>query len=130
MRLLRLKSLFSEKSELLDDDYDKSYCAFLTLFLFIVSLAPRFLYLLSSDGSNSLDDESDNDWYYSGSSGTCDFPFHFEKSVGRDSFLGSGVFVPIRVKSKYDVFAFVMYVLIGVESKVGRLIQIFWPSNY
>ena len=61
-----------------------------------------FLQLLSSDKSDSLNDESDDDGSDSGSAGTCTFPFRFDdslgrvyNSVGRVSGVGSGVFAPI-----------------------------------
>ena len=63
------------------------------------------LYLLSSDKSDSLDDESNGDGSDSGFSGTysfSDFYLCLENSVGRISVLGSGVFVPIGVDSKCD----------------------------
>ena len=41
-----------------------------------------FLYLLSVDESDSLDDGYDGDGYDSRSAGTCAFPFRFEYSVG------------------------------------------------
>ena len=69
-----------------------------------------FLYLLLSDESDSLDDESDNDGSDSGSSGTCSFPLHFDNSVSSVSGLGSGVFVPTGVESNCDIFAFVVLV--------------------
>ena len=43
---------------------------------------------MSLEKSYSLDDESDNNWSDSGSSGTCSFPFCFGNSVGRGSSLG------------------------------------------
>ena len=42
----------------------------------------------------------------------------------------SGVFVPTGIESIGDVVPLVMFVLIGVESKVGRLIEIFSRSKY
>ena len=65
-----------------------------------------FLYLLSSEESDYLNDESDDDGYDSGSSGTCDFTLSFDESIGRVSGLGSGVFFSIGVKSKCDVDIF------------------------
>ena len=70
-----------------------------------------FLYLLSSDESYLLDDESEYDGYDSRSSGTYSFTNFlciFTNSVGRVSVLGSGVFVPTEVKSKCDIFSFVV----------------------
>ena len=70
------------------------------------------LFFLSSEESYFLDDESDDDGSESRSSGTCYFPFHFDDSVGCISGWGSGVFVPLGVESKCDVFAFVVFVSI------------------
>ena len=77
------------------------------------------LYLLSSDESYFLDDESEDDGSDSGASGTCDFPFCFYNSIGRVSSVGSDVFVPIGVESNYEVVMFVVFVPIGVKSKGG-----------
>ena len=76
-----------------------------------------FLYLLSSEKLYSLDDESYDDGSDSGSSGTCYFPLSFDNSVGCVSGLGSGVFVTTGVDSKCDIFAFEVFVPIGVKSK-------------
>ena len=53
---------------------------------------------LSSDESYLLNDEPDDDGSDYGSAGACDFPFHFDESVGRVvesvgrvSGMGSGV---------------------------------------
>ena len=96
-----------------------------------------FLYLLSSDESDLIDDESDDagsddDRSDSGSSGTYYFPAFslcFDNYFGPVSGLGSGIFVPTGVDSKCDIFAFVVFVPIGVESKGGQLIEMFWRSN-
>ena len=77
---------------------------------------PRFFF---------FDDESGNDGSGSGSSGTCTFPFYSENYVGCVSGVGSVVFVPIGIESIGDVVPLVMLLSIGVESKVGRLIEIF-----
>ena len=77
------------------------------------------LYLLSSDKSDLLDDESDNDGSDYGSSGTCAFPFCFDNSVGRVSGICFGCFVTIGGKSNYDIVMLVMLVPIVVESKGG-----------
>ena len=74
---------------------------------------------MSLEESDFLYDKSDDDGSDSGSSGTCTFPLRFEKSVVRVSALGSGVFVPIGVKSKCEVVTFVVFVPIGVDSKGG-----------
>ena len=54
---------------------------------------------MSLDKSDSLDGDSDNDGYDSGSASTCSFPFCLDNSVGRvENFVGcvhgvgSGVF--------------------------------------
>ena len=57
------------------------------------------------------------------------FSVYFEDSVGSVSGLGSGIFGPIGVNSKCDIFALVMFVPIGVKSKGGRIIESFWRSN-
>ena len=59
----------------------------------------------------------------------CYFPFRFGDSVGHVSGLESGVFVLTGVESKCDVFPFVVSVPIGVKSKDGQLIEMFWRSN-
>ena len=83
-------------------------------FLFLLcSLIFYFLYLLSSEKSESLDDDSDDDGFDSGSSGTysfCAFSLRFENSVGSVSVLGSGVFSPIGVEYKCDIFMFDIFV--------------------
>ena len=57
------------------------------------------------------------------------FSLRFDNSIGRVSGLGSGVFIPTGVESKCDIFVFVMFVPIRVESKGGRLVETFWRSN-
>ena len=64
---------------------------------------------MSSDESDSLNDESDNDGSDSGSSGTYSFPnfsLRFDDFVGRVCGLGYVVFVTTGVKSKCDIFTF------------------------
>ena len=51
------------------------------------------------------------------------FFFAFYDSVGSVGGLGSGVSVPTVVESQYDIFAFVVFIPIGVESKGDRLIR-------
>ena len=77
------------------------------------------MYFPSWEKSYSLDDESDDDGSVSGSSGMCFFPLRFDNYVGHVSGLGYVVFVTTRVDSKCGVFAFIMFVPIGVKSKVG-----------
>ena len=65
------------------------------------------MYLLSLDKPDFVDDESSNDGSDSGSSVTyyfCAFSLYFYNSVGSFRVLGSGVFAPTVVKSKYDFF--------------------------
>ena len=50
--------------------------------------------------------------------------------VGLVSGVGSGVFVPTVIKSMGDVFPLVTLVPRGVESKGGRLIEVFWRPKY
>ena len=91
------------------------------------------MYLLSLEESDSLDDKFDYDGSDYGCSGTCYFTTFssvFDESVGHISGLGSGVFIPTRVDSKGNIFVFVVFISIGVKSKCGRLIKMFWRSNY
>ena len=62
------------------------------IFFLLRTLPLDFMYLTSSDKSYSLNDESNDNGSDSGSSGTCVFPFCFDKYVGRVSGLESGVF--------------------------------------
>ena len=90
---------------------------------FFASLLLDFLYLLSSDKSDSPNYESDDDGSGSGSSGRYSFTafsLRFDKYVGCVSGMGSGVFVPTVVEYKCDIFMFVVFVPIGVKSKGGR----------
>ena len=89
--------------------------------------------MLSSKKSDSLNDESENDGSDSGSDGTCNFLFRFEESIGRvDDSVGyvcgvvSGVFVLIVIESIDNVVLLVVSIPIGVDSKGGQLIEIFW----
>ena len=88
-----------------------------------------FIYLMSSDESYLLDDESEYDGYNSRSSGTCPFPFHFDDSIGCVSGVGFGIFSQTGVESNCDIVTFVLFVPIGVKSKGGQLIEMFWRSN-
>ena len=72
------------------------------------------LHFLSSDESYSINEESEDDGSDSGYVGTCPFPFRFGDSVGRVCGVGSGVFVPIGVKSNSEVVPFAVFVPIGV----------------
>ena len=85
-----------------------------------------FLYLLSSDESDSLDDESDNDASDFLYVGMCTFPFCFEDSVGPICGVGYDVFFPIGNDSNCDIFSLVVFIPIVVYSKGSRLIEIFW----
>ena len=65
------------------------------------------MYLVSSDESDSLHNESDRLGSESVSSGTysfCTFSLGFDDSVGSVSVLGYDVFAPTVVKSKGDIF--------------------------
>ena len=80
-----------------------------------------------------LDDESDDDGSTSRSAGTCTFPFCFEESVDHvDDSVGcvrgveSRVFLPKGNESIGDVVPLVAFVPKQFESKVSRLIGIFW----
>ena len=82
------------------------------------------------------------------SSGMCAFPFYSENSVCHVSGVGSGLFFPTgiksigddemvkcvfvltRINSIVDVIPIVVFVPIGIESKVGRLIEIFSRLKY
>ena len=80
---------------MLDDESDESYFfRFRHLFFLSRLLLLDFLYFLSSDESDLFNDESNDDWYESSSSGAFSFPFHFDDSVGRISGLGSSILVP------------------------------------
>ena len=74
------------------------------LFFLSRPLILYLLYLVSLEESYLLDDEYDNDGSDSGSSGTFNFSFCFDDSVGHVSGVGYGVFFPIGFKSKCDVF--------------------------
>ena len=103
--LLTFMVTFFGKSDSLDDESDKSCFVHFQRFLFLLlPLNLDFLYLLSSNESDLLDNEYDNDGYGSGSSGTCFFKLNFDNNVGPVSGLGSDIFVPTGVDSKCDVF--------------------------
>ena len=78
------------------------------------------MYFLSSEKSDLLNDESDDDGYDSGSSGTysfCAFSLCFDNSVGSVSPLGYVFFAPTVVGFKGDIFAYDVFVPTGFESK-------------
>ena len=88
--------------------------------------------MLSSDKSDSLDDESDKLGSDSESSGTyyfCAFSLRFDKSIGSGSILGSDVFVTTRADSKSGIFESDVFVPTGVDSKGGPLLEMFSRSN-
>ena len=96
-------------------------------------LSLDLLELILAGKSDLLDDEYDNNGSDYVSAGTCAFPFRFEDSVGGVydyvglvPGVGSGIFVPMGIQSIGDIVPFVVFMPIGVESKGGRLIQIFW----
>ena len=81
------------KSESLDNEYDESYFIhFWCFFLLSRPLLLDLLYLMSSEESDYLNDESDDGGSESGSSGTCAFPFCFYNYVGHVGGVGSGIF--------------------------------------
>ena len=82
--------------------------------------------LLSFDELYLFAGEYDDDGYGSGSPGMCTFSFCSGKSVGFVSGVGSGVFFLTRIESIGDVVPFFFSVPIGVKSKGGRLIELFW----
>ena len=99
-----------------DDGYDESSFLCLQQFFFL----SRFFF---------FNDESDNDASESGSFGMCPFTFSSGNSLVRASGGGSEMvkcFFPF-----YDVeMVKFFFKPIGVESKVGRLIEIFSRSRY
>ena len=66
-----------------------------------------------------------DDDYDSGSTGTCAFTFLFDESIDRLCAVGSGVFVLTGSESIGDVALLIVLVLKVVESKSGRIIEIF-----
>ena len=72
-----------------------------------------------------FDNEPENDGSGSGSYGTCTRQFWSGISIGRVSSFGSGVFFLIGIKSIDDVVPLFVFKTLGVESKVGWLIEIF-----
>ena len=82
--------------------------------------------MLSFDKLDFFDDESDDDGSGSVSLGTYNFQFCSVDSVGRVNGVGSGFFVMNGIKSIGYVIPSVVFVPRGVESKVGRLIELFW----
>ena len=89
--------------------------------------------MLSLEKQDSLDDEYKDDGSDSRYTGLRHFTFHFPDSVGcvddsvdRVRGVDYGVFVPIEIESNCDVFLLVVFISIGVESKGGRLIELFW----
>ena len=72
-----------------------------------------------------FDDESDDDRCGSDHPGMCSFPFCFENSVGCVSGVGSVYFVSTELESIGDVVPLLVFVPRGVESKCGRLIELF-----
>ena len=124
---LRLYSLSDYASESLDDE-SNSFCLLCLqrfFFLYIFFLI-SFLSLLYFDKLYFFNDESDNDGSGSCSPGTCNFPFCSGNSVSHVRGVGPVVFVPTGIESIGDVVPLVMFLPIVVESKVGRLIELFW----
>ena len=77
-----------------------------------------------------FDDKSGNYGSGSRSPGTCAFTFFSRNSVGHVSGIGSGVFAPTGIESSGDVVPLVVFVIIGVDSKVGRFIGSFLCPKY
>ena len=103
----------SDDLECLVDESDESCFVRFCCFLFISRL---FIYFLSLDESDLLDDESDGPRYYSGSSGTYlfrAFSLRFNNSFVSVGIFGSDILAPT-----------------GVEPKDGRLLAFIWCSNY
>ena len=79
-----------------------------------------------------FDDESDNNRSGFGSAGMCDFPFcsdesvgNVGKSIGCVGGVASIVFVLTGIESIGDVVPLVVFIPNGIDSKVGRLIELF-----
>ena len=102
-------------------------CSVMGLMIYLSCIFWRFLFL---SRFFFFDDEPDNDGSGSGSYGTCAFTFCSGNSVGRGIGVGSGVFVLTGIESIGDFVLLVMFVPIGVESKVGWIIEIFSDSKY
>ena len=100
--------------------------------------------MLSANKSDLLDNDYDDDGSDSGSYGTCAFPFCFEQSVGRVDYsvgcvaesifcvcgVGCGAFFMTGIESIGDFFLLVVFVLKGVNSKGGQLIELFWRPKF
>ena len=92
---------------------------------------------MSSKRLYFLDAEYDDDGSDIRYACKCAFPFCFENSVGCvDDSVGrvhgrcSGFF-PIRIESNCDVVPLVVFIPIGLESKGGQLIELFWrPKSW
>ena len=116
---------------------------FSTLFLCIACLDFEFSVIFIRRKSDSIRDESDDDGSDSGSAVTSTFTSRFEDYVGSVhksvgcvyDFLvcvcgmGSGVFVPIGIKSIGDVVPLVMCVPIGAESKLVDSLKCFGSQS-
>ena len=99
----------------------------------ISSYRVSFFYLLELVSFDELDlfnDESGNNGSGSGFPDTYAFPFCSRKSVGSVRVIGSGNFVLTGIESIGDVVPLFVFVAIGVESKGGRLIELFWRLKY
>ena len=104
---------FFGQIRILQQQFERVLFWALPMILFLSHLL--FLYSLSSDALYSLDDESGELGSDSGLSGThyfCAFYLRFDKSIVSVIVLGSDLFAPT-----------------GVESKFGRLLALFWCSN-
>ena len=110
---------------------------FLIIFFLSLLFLIYLLELLSFEELDFLNDESDNDGSGSGSPGICAFPFCFVKSVvsvgksiGGISGVGSEIFVLTGIHSIGDVFLLFVFLPRGVESKGGRIIELFWRPKF
>ena len=106
-----------------------SFSCIYDVLLLLRPLVLDLLYFMSSDESDSINDDYEDDGYDSRSSGICAFPSSFEYSIGWVSGVGSGVFVTMVVDSKCDVVTFVVFFPIGGYSKDSRLVEMVWRSN-
>ena len=86
------------------------------------------MYLLSSDESELLNNESDklgSDSVSFGMYSFCAFSLCFDNYVGSVGVLGSDVFIPTGFEYKGDIFVSKVSVRTGVKSKVGQLFEMF-----
>ena len=114
---------------MLDDKSNKSYFFCFQFFFKLLCLILIFCICCHWTNQKLIDDESDGDGSESGYHGTYSFrafSFHFRDYVGNVSGLESGICARTGVESKYDIFAFEVFIPIGLKSKVGQIIEMFW----